>query len=200
MPRPFPMILLAAISLFLAACGPTQTATPINEAPLAGARIGGPFELTGEDGKTYRWSDFDGEYRIVYFGYTYCPDVCPTDMQRTMAGLKKFAKAQPQLAENIQPIFVTVDPERDTPAVLTEFTDAFHPRLLGLTGSPEKIEEVAKKFAVAYSKGQEQPGGGYLMNHQSFVYLFGPKGEPIATLPADQGADAVAAELTRWVR
>ncbi len=192
--------ILAALTLALVACQPAETAPPMEQAPLAGARIGGPFTLTGEDGKTYEWSDFDGKYRIVYFGYTYCPDICPTEMQRAMSGLKSFAKTHPELAEEIQPIFVTVDPDRDTLEALNQFTDAFHPRLLGLTGTKEQIEAAAKAFAVPFSKGETQPGGGYLVNHGSYVYLFGPDGDPIATLPVDEGADAVATELARWVR
>ena len=187
-----------ALSLALAACGSEPAPPP--EAPLAGATIGGAFELTGETGDTVRWSDFDGQYRIVYFGYAYCPDICPTDVQRAMAGLRLFEEEKPALGAQIQPLFVTIDPERDTQAVVAEFTDAFHPRLIGLTGTPEQIEQAASTFKVFYSRGEDQPGGGYLMDHSNITYLFGPDGEPIATLPTDQGAEAVAAELALWVR
>lgn len=180
----------------LAAC----SAAPPAEPPLQGATIGGDFTLTGENGQPVSWSDFNGRYRIVYFGFTYCPDICPTDVQRSMRGLALFAREKPELAAKVQPIFISIDPERDDPAVLAEFTDAFSPDLIGLTGTPEQVKQTAEKFAVFYSRGEQQPGGGYLMNHSNITYLFGPQGEPIATLPTDQGAEAVAAELARWVR
>ena len=181
-----PRLLCMALAIpLLAACDAGAPAPPPEEPPLAGADIGGPFELTGEDGKTYRWSDFDGRYRIVYFGYAYCPDVCPTDVQRM---------------RQIQPIFITVDPARDTQEVVGEFTDAFHPRLLGLTGTPEQVEAAADVFRVYYQKGADQPGGGYLMDHSNFTFLFGPDGAPLATLPTDLGPEAVAEELAKWVR
>lgn len=190
---------LLLASLLLAGCG-GQTAAPVEEPPLKGAAIGGPFTLTSEDGGRVSWSDFDGQYRIVYFGYAYCPDVCPTDTQRAMAGLKKFEVEHSQLGSEIQPIFISFDPARDTPKVLTEFTDNFHPRLVGLTGDEATLEEVAKAYGVVYSRGAEQPGGGYLMDHLSYIYLFDRNGEPLATLPTDLGPDAVAAELEKWVR
>ena len=170
------------------------------EPPLAGADIGGEFELTSSAGKTVRWSDFKGKYRIVYFGYAYCPDICPTDVQRMTQGLKQFAKDQPDLAKQIAPIFITVDPERDTPEVVGEFTSAFSDALIGLTGTPEQIAAAAKAFRVAYSRGQELDNGGYLMDHQTITFLFDPDGNPLSMLPTDQGADAVEQEIAKWVK
>ena len=189
-----------AASLFLAACAQGDTPSEPSEAPLAGAAIGGEFTLTSETGDPVSWGDFAGKYRTIYFGYAYCPDVCPTDNQRAMAGLKKFEADNPELGAKIQPLFVSVDPERDTPEVLTEFTDAFHPRLIGMTGSKEQLEEVASSFAVFFSRGEESESGGYLVNHTNITYLFGPDGKPLAMLPTDEGPDAVAAELAKWVR
>ena len=189
----FPAVMAA---LLLASCN----AQPAEEPPLAGAALGGDFTLTGEDGTPVSWNDFDGQYRIIYFGYAFCPDICPTDVQRAMAGLKRFEADQPELGARIQPLFVSVDPERDTPEVLTEFTDAFHPRLIGMTGDVETLKEVAKTFATTFSRGETTEGGGYLMNHYGYTYLFGPDGEPIAMLPTDQGPEAVQAELAKWVR
>ena len=190
----------ACAALALSGCDAASVSAPDAEPPLAGATIGGDFALTGEDGDTVKWSDFAGQYRIIYFGYAFCPDVCPTDVQRAMAGLKQFEQAEPALGAQIQPLFVTIDPERDTAEVVGEFTANFHPRLIGLTGTPEQIAETAKTFAVVYSRGEEGEGGGYLMNHSNITFLFGPDGEPLATLPTDQGAEAVAAELAKWVR
>jgi protein SCO1 len=168
-------------------------------APLAGSSIGGPFELTDSHGKTVRWSDFAGRFRIVYFGYTYCPDACPTDVARFSQGLRKFEAEHPALGAKVQPIFISVDPERDTPKVVGEFIANFHPRLIGLTGSPDQVKAAASAFKVFYEKGEPAKGGGYMVNHSTVTYLFGPKGEPLAILPTDQGPDAVAAELAKWV-
>lgn len=189
---------LAALSLSLAACGGATTAPP-QEPPLAGADIGGPFELVDQHGKTVRWEDFAGKYRIVYFGFTYCPDVCPTDVGRMVHGLGRLEKLEPEKAAKVVPIFISVDPERDTPAVVGEFAAAFSDKLIGLTGTPEQVKTAADAFRVYYSRGEDTPGGGYLVDHSAVVYLFGPQGEPLATLPVDQGADAVGAELAKWV-
>ena len=166
---------------------------------MAGASIGGDFALKNSKGETVRWGDFAGKYRIVYFGYAFCPDVCPTDMQRVAQGLKVLKGQDPAKAAKIQPIFITIDPERDTQAVVGEFAAAFSPDIVGLTGTPEQIDAAAKTFKVFYAKGEAQPGGGYLVDHSNVVYLFGPDGEPLATLPVDLGGDAVAAEIDKWV-
>ncbi len=178
----------------LAACSNTPT-----EAPLAGAKIGGDFELVNSKGETVRWADFNGKYRMIYFGYAYCPDICPFDMQRMMAGYNKFAEAEPELAAQVQPIFVTIDPERDTPAVIGEFTSAFSDKLMGLTGTPEQVATAAKAFAVYYKKGEVNSEGGYLMDHSKAAFLMGRQGEPIAMIPVDLGGEQVAAELEKWV-
>ena len=182
----------------LSGCG-SPAAAPAAEPPLAGSTIGGPFELVDSHSQTRRWSDFDGQYRIVYFGFTYCPDVCPTDVQRLSQGLQKFEAAEPALGKKVQPIFISIDPERDKPAKVGEFVSHFHPRLVGLTGTPEQVKAAADAFKVFYEKGEPGSDGQYMMNHSAVSYLFGPKGEPLATLPTDQGPDAVAAELEKWV-
>ncbi|MFN2099809.1 SCO family protein [Altererythrobacter sp. MF3-039] len=169
------------------------------QAPLAGADIGGEFELIDKDGQVVRWSDFEGRYRTVYFGYTYCPDVCPVDVQRLARGMALFSEEQPSLAAKIQPIFITIDPKRDTPEVVGQFTGAFSDTMIGLTGSEEQIQQAADTFRIFYARGAG-PDAGYLMDHSNITYLFGPQGEPIATLPTDLGAQAVAEELARWVR
>ncbi|TAD71535.1 MAG: SCO family protein [Sphingomonadales bacterium] len=187
----------AALGLALAGCG--AVTAPAEEPPLAGAAIGGDFALTNSKGETVRWGDFAGKYRVVYFGYAFCPDICPTDMQRVAQGLKVLKAKDPAKAAQIVPIFITIDPERDTRAVVGEFTAAFSPDIIGLTGTPDQIAAAAKAFKVFYQKGEAAPGGGYLVDHSNVTYLFGPDGAPIATLPTDKGGEAVAAELDRWV-
>lgn len=195
MPRLVSLIL--ALLLPLAACDSAPSPTP-QKPPLAGADIGGDFELVDKTGKTVRWSKFDGKYRIVYFGYTFCPDVCPNDVGKLIRGLNMLKESEPAKAARIQPIFITIDPARDTPEIVGEFAAAFSDDLVGLTGSAEQIAAAADAFRVYYAKG-EQTGDSYLMEHSAIAYLFGPAGEPIATLPTDQGPAAITAELDKWV-
>jgi protein SCO1 len=185
--------LLAA--LLLGACSGQKEAPP-----LEGAAIGGPFTLTSHEGRPVSNSDFDGRYRLVYFGYSYCPDVCPVDLQQLMQGLRLFERRQADRAARVQPLFISIDPERDTPAVLTDYVAAFHPRLIGLTGTAAQIKDVAKRYGVYFARAGEPGAEDYLMDHSRAAMLFGPQGEPIAVVPHDQGADAVAAELARWVK
>ncbi|QNA85832.1 SCO family protein [Sphingomonas sp. So64.6b] len=192
--RTLAMFLIAAL---LAACsGPSA----LPRAPLEGAAIGGPFTLTDQDGRQVSDTAYKGKYRIVYFGYTFCPDVCPVDVQNLGAGLRLLEKSDPGLGAKIVPIFISVDPERDTPAALKQFVSAFHPRMVGLTGSPEAIAKVAKAFAIYYKKGDPAPGGGYLMDHSRVAYLMDPDGKPLALLPQDGKPEAIAIELKRWVK
>ncbi len=186
----------AAFLLVIAACSlsPDKTAPP----PLAGASIGGPFALIDQDGHARSDRDFAGKWRIMYFGYTFCPDVCPLDMQNVGAGLERLASRDPSKADKVVPIFVTVDPERDTPAVLKQFVSAFHPRMVGLTGTPKAIDAVAKEYAIYHAKG-EATTGGYLVNHSRQAYLMDPAGKPVMLVPADQSPEAVAAALEQWV-
>lgn len=175
---------------------------------LAGAQIGGPFTLTNQDGKPTRWDDFKGKYRLVYFGYTYCPDVCPLDLQKIMQAYARFEKAEPARAAKLQPIFISVDPGRDTPAVLKPYVAAFHPRLIGLTGTPDQIAKVAKDFVVVYGNEKQTGSSDYLVSHSRTPYLFGPDGKPIALVPVDDPAtnedegapDRLDAFFAKWVK
>lgn len=192
--RPFlPLALFFA--LLLAAC--QQAASP---PPLQGATMGGPFTLTNQDGRRQSDRDFAGKYRIVYFGYTFCPDVCPVDLQVVGAGLRQFEQSDPARAARVQPIFISVDPARDTPAVIRQYVAAFHPRMIGFTGSEDEVARVAREYAVHYNREQPNEQGAYLVDHTRIVVLYGPEGEPVAIIPHDQGPAGVAAELDRWVR
>lgn len=193
--------LMAIIVPLLTACNPSANSptTSTEEPPLAGAKIGGSFTLTNQDGGKTSDSDLVGQYRIMYFGYSYCPDVCPVDLQKVMQGLAFAEKSEPELAKKIQPIFVTIDPERDGPEQLKQYVSAFHPRLIGLTGSADEIAEVAKKFLIIYNRRDVEGMSEYLMDHSRQAYLFGPQGEPLAMLPYDGTPDEVAAEIQRWV-
>jgi protein SCO1/2 len=191
--RLWPLALLAA--LLVAGCAPRA-----DSPPLEGATMGGAFTLTAQNGRRVSDSDFAGKYRLVYFGFTFCPDVCPTDMATLGAGLRRFETQHPARAAKLQPIFVSVDPARDTPPVLRQFVAAFHPRFVGLTGSEAEIARVARAYGIFYERGAPASGGGYNVNHSRMAVLYGPRGEPIAIVPHDRGPDGVAAELARWVR
>jgi protein SCO1/2 len=186
---------VAAMSL--SACQHKPTERP----PLEGAAIGGNFVLTDQNGKPFSSDSLKGRYRIVYFGYTFCPDACPTDMAVLGKAMRQLDAKDPAASAKIQPLFVTVDPARDTPAVLKQFTAAFYPRLIGLTGSEAQIAAVAKQFAISYRKEPAPAGAtGYLMDHPRVAYLFDPEGKPIEMLPVDANAEAVEADLEKWVR
>ena len=200
--QPIRTIFLGA-TLALGACqqapgnGP-DAAAPIAGVSLTGSTIGAPFTLTGKDGARVSSDQFKGKYRIVYFGYTFCPDACPTDMNVLIQGLTRFAKTSPALAAQVQPFFITIDPARDTAARVGQFAAAFSPKLIGLTGSQAEIDALAAKFAVVKTKGSETPGG-YLMEHTRHAYLLGRNGEPIEILPTFDGPDTVAADLGKSV-
>ncbi|WP_338467948.1 SCO family protein [Novosphingobium sp. ZN18A2] len=187
---------IAALSLALPACSPGASDA---NAPLAGARIGGPFTLVNKDGKTVHYSDFNGKYRILYFGYTFCPDVCPVDLQNLMQGYRLFAKDHPAVAKEVVPIFVSIDPARDTPQVMGEYTANFGPQLVGLTGTADQVARAAKEWAVYYKKRPGTSPQDYLMDHSRAMYLMGKDGKPIALLPGDKNGKNVAAEMEKWI-
>ncbi|MEH3045893.1 SCO family protein [Sphingomonas adhaesiva] len=189
-------IRVTALALFLAGSLAACSSEPPVQPPLAGARIGGAFRLTDQDGRTVTDRDFAGRYRIVYFGYTFCPDVCPVDVQNIAAALKLIETKDAALGKRIVPIFVTVDPARDTPAVLKQFVSAFHPRMVGLTGSAEVIAATARAYGIYYARGKGT-ADGYMMDHSRQIYLFDPDGKPLALLP-EAPPQAMADEVMKW--
>jgi protein SCO1/2 len=136
------------------------------------ASIGGDFTLVDQDGKTRRAEDFRGKLMLIYFGYTYCPDVCPTELQTMGEAVDLLGDKQ----DAVQPIFVTIDPERDTPEQLRLIAESFHPRLVALTGSKEQVAAAARAYKVYFAKRPVE-GGDYLMDHSSFVFLMGRDGK-----------------------
>lgn len=168
--------------------------TPNDDAAQAPLPIGGPFTLTDTSGVARRDTDFRGKFMLIYFGYTYCPDVCPTTLTNVAAALDKLGPK----ADGIQPLFITVDPHRDTPAVVKQYAAAFSPRLVGLTGSPQQIEAAAKEYRVYYAKHQTGPGpDDYSMDHSSVLYFMAPDGRFIAPVRADEDGPEMAKDLTR---
>jgi protein SCO1/2 len=160
------------------------------------AQIGGPFSLIDPAGRPVTDRDFRGRFMLVYFGYTHCPDVCPTTLGKVAAALPLLGPA----ADKVQPIFVTVDPEHDTPGVMGRYAGQFSPRILGLTGSPAQIAQAEKAYRVYAALQRTGPGqAAYMMNHTSILYLMGPDGQFVAPVRADGGAPQVAADIARYV-
>lgn len=139
----------------------------------AAVKVGGPFELIDQTGRTVTEQDFKGTYMLIYFGYTFCPDVCPTELQDIAVAVDALGEA----GERVTPIFITVDPARDTVEMIADYVAAFHPRMVGLTGDEESIKKVAKAYRVYYAKVDDEASSDYLVDHTSFIYLMGPDGE-----------------------
>ena len=159
----------------------------------AGFEIGGPFQLVGGDGKLVTDRDFRGRWMLIYFGYTSCPDVCPTTLTQIAAALDRLGPD----ADKIRPVFITIDPKRDTPNVVREYAAAFSPRLVGLTGSPEQIAKVEADYRVFAAEHRTGNGpNDYTMDHSSILYLAGPDGHLVGPL----NAEATAAELATKLR
>ena len=156
--------------------------------------IGGPFTLQDGDGKVVSDATYRGKYMLVYFGYTFCPDVCPTTLNAVAEAMDKLGPA----AAKVQPLFITVDPKRDTPAVVKQYAAAFGPRIEGLTGTPEEIAKVAKEYRVYYAEHRTGSGpNDYSMDHSSVLYLMDPKGGFLAPVRADQSGEEMAATLKK---
>lgn len=194
------VVLAVAVALAAGLGWMRFAAPPAPQGNLAGASIGGPFTLTNQDGKMVRDTDFAGRWRLIYFGYGFCPDVCPTDLALLGRGLAAFEAQEATRGSKVAPIFITIDPERDTPAALKPFVAAFHPRLVGLTGTPEQISAVAKTYGVYAKRMDTGDPENYLMDHSAMVYLFDPDGKPVAFLPHEGlTAQAVTALLATHV-
>lgn len=158
----------------------------------AAARVGGPFTLVNERGETVTEADFRGRYMLIYFGFTFCPDVCPTELQVMTSAIETLGPR----GERIQPVFITIDPERDTPEVMARYVSLFHPRLTGLTGSPEQVAAAAKAWHVFYRRAEDPLSSeDYTMDHSSIVFLMGPNGEYLKLFAPGTGPDKMAEDI-----
>jgi protein SCO1 len=158
-----------------------------------GALIGGAFALEDGAGKTISDRTLRGKPFLVYFGYTHCPDVCPTELSRISDILGKMGdKAIPTL-------FITVDPERDTPKLMQDYVSSFNPAVIGLSGSPEAVEATEKTFRVFARKGQKQPDGDYSMDHSSIVYLMDKTGAFVEAFNVERSPDEAAEDLEKYL-
>ena len=182
------LLLAGAAALFVVA----QPAPPA----IQTVSIGGPFTLTSGNGNTVTSADLRGKFLLVYFGYTFCPDVCPTTLNDVAQALDKLGSE----ADRLHPLFITVDPARDTPAVISQYTAAFTQRLEGLTGTPDQIATVAKEYRVYYAPHRTGPNpDDYTMDHSSVLYVMGPDGKYLGVIRADEGSDAIARDLRKFM-
>ncbi len=143
--------------------------------------FGGDFTLKNHLGETVTQANFDNQYRLIYFGFTYCPAICPTELQRISSVLKELGDK----GNTIQPIFITVDPERDNVATMKDYVGLFHPRLIGLTGTTEQTDIVKKAYKIYAAKVQEEGMNDYTMDHSSFIYFMGPDNSLIRIFKTD---------------
>jgi cytochrome oxidase Cu insertion factor (SCO1/SenC/PrrC family) len=187
---------LACCGLASAAADEPQTAAEMMDDLMYGrGTVGGPFTLTDQDGRKRSDSEFHGKLMIVYFGYTFCPDVCPADLMAITQALDGLG---PEQARNIQPVFITVDPERDTP-LLKDYLAAFHPAFVGLTGSQEEIRKVANAYKAFYAKVPGENGGGYSIDHTGVIYLAGRNGEYLGFMPPQTTPDRLTEILRKYL-
>ena len=158
------------------------------------ALVGGPFSLVGADGKTVTDTDFRGSYMLVFFGFTHCPDICPAELQVIAQALDKLGDK----GKKVVPVFITLDPERDTPQAMADYVKSFGPNFVGLTGSPEAMAAAAKAYRVAYAKVENKDSaGGYSVDHSALVYLMDPDGKYVTHFSYGTVADELAEKLNK---
>ena len=171
------------------------TAKMKSGAPTGGLVVaenfGGSYTLTNQDGETVTDKDFRDQYRLLYFGFTYCPAICPTELQHINTVLKELGDH----ADRIQPMFITVDPERDTAEVMKQYVSLFHPRLVGLTGTVEQIKDVTKKYKIYAAKVKDESMHEYTMDHSSFIYFMGPNDTLLQIFKIDDPIEKIVMEV-----
>ncbi|MDP2795801.1 MAG: SCO family protein [Sulfurisoma sp.] len=194
------VILLAAASIGLALFwNPTATTAPFkpphSALPAATAPTGGDFTLRAATGPV-SLKDYRGKVVLLYFGYTYCPDICPTSLTATAQGLASLAPAE---LARVRTIFVSVDPERDTPERLKEYAPFFHPSIIGVTGTAAEIADVAGRYGASYARQQITGVANYVVDHSALTYVIAPDGRLVGSLPHAAPPQQVAAEIRKWL-
>jgi protein SCO1 len=179
-----PLVLLNA--LFASTLIMSEPATRAATSPVT---IGGPFTLSTPDGTTVTDQTYRGKWLLVYFGFTYCPNSCPTTLFEVAAALKRLG---PDAAQ-VQPLFITVDPERDTPNVMRQYTESFDPRIVGLTGTPQQIAAAAREYGAYYVPHRTGPGANdYVMDHSTYLYVIDPRGKFVRAFDTGTSGDGIA--------
>ncbi len=180
---------LAVLIAGVSACGESSS-VKFKGSDISGTKIGGGWALAGMDGKSYTSTDFAGKVQLVFFGFTQCPDICPT----ALAELSEMMRTLGDQASRVQVLMITVDPERDSPEVLRAYVSGFNASFLGLTGTPAQIKQVAASFKAYYAKAPAAKGG-YSMDHSSSFYLLDPKGDARVLVSNTAGTAALAHDI-----
>lgn len=191
------LLVLAVISAGLSAVLVSRAKDAGGQASSRGeALIGGPFSLVNHEGERVSEQDFQGRHMLVFFGYTHCPDVCPLGLQVMSQAVDLLPR---EVAEEVVPVFVTVDPARDTVPVMKGYVELFHPQLVGLTGSGEEVDGMLKAYRVYARKAERADSTEYLMDHSAFTYLMGPEGGYLTHFSHDVSAEEMAARIEKAV-
>jgi protein SCO1 len=198
-PRPprFAVIAIVLAAVLVVAAG-ALLALAVRETPRGAAgtalasAIGGPFRLIDQNGKPVSDADLKGKWQLVFFGYTHCPDTCPTALNEISLALDQLGVKR----DEVEIVFITVDPERDTPAVMKAYVQSFDARIIALTGSPDAVAQAAKAYRVYYAK-HPRGDGEYDMDHSAVIYVMNPEGRFTATFTPDSTADAIAQRLQK---
>jgi cytochrome oxidase Cu insertion factor (SCO1/SenC/PrrC family) len=186
-------VLLLGVETSAPAGSPERSAAELMDVVMWNREpIGGPFALVDQDGRPRTDADFRGKLMLVYFGFTYCPDICPTDLQQMAMAVDRLGPT----GELVQPIFITVDPERDTPAHLKDYLPMFHPRFIGLTGDQRAIQAAARAYRVYFEKVERADKTDYTINHSAFFYLIGANGEYLGFFPPGTSAERLAEAIS----
>lgn len=164
-------------------------------ADFSGVDLGGDFTLTDHTGARVGPADFDGDYLLIYFGFAFCPDVCPTEL----AEMSQAIDLLDEQGARVQPLFVTIDPARDTPEVLAAYVPLFHPRLVGLTGSPQDIADVAEAYRAYYRRVDSEAYTYYLMDHSSFIYFTDGTGDLLYLFAPRHTPEEMAETMRRFM-
>ena len=198
MPRRFRILILTALSLAAAATAglwALMILAPVPQITRSGtAAIGGPFTLLDTSGTTVTDRSYSGKWLLIFFGYTFCPDACPTALSNISVALDKLGSD----AGKLQAVFITVDPQRDTREVMADYLKSFDSRIVGLTGSPDQIEHVVKEYRVyAAREKSETTGGDYLVSHSAYIYLMNPQGQFVNVIAGNELGEEIAARLRK---
>ena len=189
-------IIALGISLALV-ISKNQNPTQKTEKNVAGISIGGAYDLVDHTGAPRTNVDFQGDYKLIYFGFTYCPAICPTELQKITATLKTLPS---DLADKIQPLFITIDPERDTVDVMRDYITLFHEKFIGLTGSVDQIDAIKKNYRIYAQKVQDDTMTEYTMDHSSYIYLMSPDDELISIYRTKDTAADMATDIANHIK
>jgi protein SCO1/2 len=191
------LLVATLLGAFVLLAGGALLALMLREQPgdsVFASAIGGPFRLVDQNGKTVTDGDLKGKWLLVYFGYTHCPDACPTALNDMALALDELGARR----DRVRPVFITVDPERDTPEVLKAYVASFDAPILALTGTPEAVAQAAKSYRVYYAK-RSLPDGGYEMDHSSVIYVMSPEGRFAASLTHENTPEQIADRLKKLI-